>query len=205
MRSAGRWPATLKQVSVWNTAARQCTLALCAPQRALDQLTPRNGHISPTQIEFFLVRYSRILFSDTFMSTVIVNERVYIPVCVCVCVCTTLNSIMIISLLHYLHDPSGLRSFNSLPDCLQYASFRRYSLSKSRCRRIKPPENRQFWPHVLGDRPPKFTRPFSNLAHFRICGDVQLNSVCWPPKLPFEKKERRKIYFLWSESIGSLN
>jgi len=39
---------------------------------------------------------------------------------------------------------------------------------------VNPTENRQFWGtrHVLDDETPNFLRAFSNLTHFRTCGDV---------------------------------
>ena len=89
-QSPDRGPATLRQVSGWNTAARHCTLALCVPQRALEQLTP--GTAVTTQIELFLLRNSEILIVYWLLLwyvlfIVIVNERIsYIHVCMYVCV-----------------------------------------------------------------------------------------------------------------------
>jgi len=52
---AGR-PTFRHGVTLTHCSAAVCTLVLRAPQRALDESTPENGHTSPTQTEFLLIK-----------------------------------------------------------------------------------------------------------------------------------------------------
>jgi len=57
----------------------------------------------------------------------------------------------------------------------------------------KPPQiGAAVGPRVGGGRPPNCERPFSNLAHFRTYGDVELSCVWWPPRTAFEDKKKQR-------------